>query len=143
MLDLNTGVDFDEVVAAHLVNQELRGTRVPVANALRKLDGVAQDSLADLIGEVSGRGNLDDLLVTPLDRAVTFEQVDSVALGVSEELHLDVTGALEEPLDKDGAVTEGGLGLAHGPLERVLEIRHFADHTHTTTSTTHRSLDDD
>jgi hypothetical protein len=36
------------------------------------------------------------LLVPTLDRAVTLEEVDTVALCVSEELDLDVPGLLEE-----------------------------------------------
>ena len=67
MLDLNTGVDLDEVVPSHLVDQELSGTCVPVSDTLRELDRVSQNGLTDLLREVSGRGDLDDLLMTTLD----------------------------------------------------------------------------
>ena len=46
MLDLNTRVDLNEVVPAHLVDQELCGTSVAIADALRELDRVAEDRLA-------------------------------------------------------------------------------------------------
>ena len=143
MLDLDTGVDLDEIVPAHLVHQELCGTGVPVTDALCQLNGVAQNSLTDLLREVSGGCDLNNLLVTPLHGTVTLKEMDGVALGISKELHLDVTRTLEESLDEDCAVAERRLGLAHGALEGVLEIGHFAYDTHTAASTTHSGLDDD
>ncbi len=83
VLDLNTGVDFNEVVAAHLVYQELGCSSIPVANALRKLDSIGQDGLAHFLREVSGRSDLNDLLVATLNRAVTLEEMDSVSLSIS------------------------------------------------------------
>jgi hypothetical protein len=66
VLDLNTGVDLDEVVAAHLVDQELGRTGIPIVHALRELDRVVQDRLADLLGKMECRRDLDDLLVPAL-----------------------------------------------------------------------------
>ena len=142
VLDLNTRVDLDEVVPAHLVDQELGGTSIPVSDALRELDGIGEDGLADLLGEVSRGCDFDDLLVATLHGAVTLEEVDGVALGVSEELHLNVTRTLEEPLNEDGTVTEGGLSLGNGTLEGGLEIRLLTDDAHTASTTAHRGLDD-
>ena len=79
MLNLNTRVDLDEVVAAHLVDKELGRAGVPVAHALRELDRVSEDRLADLLGEVHRGRDLDDLLVAALHRAVTLKKVDCVA----------------------------------------------------------------
>ena len=67
VLDLNTGVDLDEVMPAHLVNQELSGTCIPVADALRKLDGIGKNTSPDLLREVSGGCYFDNLLVATLD----------------------------------------------------------------------------
>lgn len=66
VLDLDTRVDFNEVMSAHLVNQELRGTGVPVADAPCELNGIAQDTLADFLGKVRSGCDLDDLLMTSL-----------------------------------------------------------------------------
>ena len=143
MLDLNTRVNFDEVMPAHLVNQELSGTGIPVSDALCEFDGIGEDGLADLFGEVSRGCDLDDLLVAALHGTVALEQVDGVALRVREELHLDVPRPLEEPLDEYGAIAEGGLRLRDGALEGSLEVGLFAHDTHTTTTTAHRRLNDD
>jgi hypothetical protein len=158
VLYLDTRVDLDKVVAAELVNEELGGTGVAVVDGLCKLDSVVEDSLADLLVEVSGRSDFDDLLVTPLDGAVTLEQVNDVAFAIGKDLDLDVTRVVEEAcsyqitfspriwirtLDEDGTVAERSLSLRHGTLEALLELGLLADNTHPATATAHGGLDDD
>lgn len=143
VLNLDTGVDLNEVVAVLLVDKELRGTSVAVVNRLGELDGIGQDSVAGLGGKVLGGGNLDDLLVTTLDGAVTLVQVDNVAVVVTKELDLNVLGLVEEALDENGAVAESALGLGGGTLEGLLQGSLIADDTHTTATTAIGSLDDD
>ena len=94
-----------------LVNQELCSSGVPVLDALSEPDGVGKDSITSLNWEVLGGGNLNDLLVTTLDTAVTLVEMDDVALVVTEKLDFNVLGLVEEALDEDGYVTEGRLGL--------------------------------
>ncbi len=53
-----------------------------------------------------GRRLLDDLLVPPLNRAFALEEMNDVALGVGENLELDVAGAVDEPLDVERSVAE-------------------------------------
>ncbi len=111
MLDLDTGVDLNEVVPAHLVDQELSSTSIPIPNALRELDSIGEDGPPNLLWEMSCRGDLYDLLVPPLDGAVTLEQVNSVAKSIREDLDLNMAWAFKETLNEDRAVAEGGLGL--------------------------------
>ena len=51
-----------------------------------------------------------------LDRALALPEVDDVAVGVAQHLDLDVPGLLDELLEEDAVVAEGGLGL--GPAGR-------------------------
>ena len=88
-------------------------------------------------------GDLHDLLVAPLHRAVAFEEVDRVAGAVGEDLDLDVTGMIDEPLDEDGAVAEGGLGFTRGSLEGLGEGVRVAHHPHPAAAAAHGRLDDD
>lgn len=143
VLDLDTGVDLDEVVAVLLVDQELGGTSVAVVDGASQLDGIRQDLVADGGGQVLGRGQLDHLLVTTLDGAVTLEQVDDVALAVTQQLDLDVLGLVEEALDEDGAVSKGALGLGGGTLKGIAQVSLVANNAHTTATTTKGSLDND
>lgn len=162
--DLNTRVDLNEVVAVLLVDEELRSRCVPYhgsvhaverdaccspafpltqSHGLGQLDGVVQHSIAHFARQVLGRRNLNHLLVPALHRAITLVQVDNVAVVITEELNLDVLGAVKETLDEDGAVTEGTLGLRGGTLKGLLEARLIAHDTHATTTTTIGSLDND
>jgi hypothetical protein len=104
--------------------------------------GVA-DGLADRGIEVVGRGDLDDLLMPPLDRAVAFVEVDKVAVAVAEELDLDVLGLADVLLDEDVRDAEGGLGLAAGLIDRGVERLGRLDDPHPAPAAPHRCLDDD
>ena len=143
MLDLDTGIDLNEVVPSHLVDQELGGTSVPVADTLRQLDGVAQDGLADFLGEVGCWCNLNDLLVPALDGTITLKEMDGVSLGISKDLDLDMPGSVEESLDEDSTVAEGGLGFGYSTRKSVREFCLLANNSHATTTSSHSSLDDD
>ncbi len=61
--------------------------------------------------------------MTALDRAVALAEVDAVAGGVEEDLDLHMAGSLEEALEDQPVVAEGGPGLASGGRERVRESR--------------------
>lgn len=143
VFDLDTRVDLNEIVPAHLVDQELGSAGIAVADALREFDGICKNGLTDLFGEVSSRSDFDDLLVTTLYRAVPLEEVNSVSKGVGEQLNFNVAGAFKETLNEHGTIAEGRLGFGHGTLKRGLELRLLPDNAHTTTTTTHSSLDDD
>ena len=93
-----------------------------VADRARRVGADLADPLAQL-GVDRRRGRLlDQLLVAALDRAVALEQVDHVAVGVGEHLHLDVARVGQVALDVDGRVGEELLALARGALEGLLEL---------------------
>jgi hypothetical protein len=142
MLDLNAGVDFDKVMPILLVDKELGRACVAVPDVPGDLDGVGQDGLANLLGKVGGRSDLNNLLVATLDGAVALKQMDTVALTVGEELNFNVPRTLEESLDEHGSIAKGGLGFADGTLKRILELFLVANDTHSSTSSSHSGLDD-
>jgi hypothetical protein len=143
MFDLYPRVDLNEIVPSHLIHQELSSASVPIPNTLGEPDRIVQNGLSDFLRKMRRRRDLHDLLMPPLDRAVTFEQMYCVALPIGEDLHLDVTGAFKETLNKHGAVAESRLGFADCTLKRVLEVGLLAYNPHTASSATHSSLDDD
>jgi hypothetical protein len=61
VLNLNTGVDLDEVMSTLLVDQEFSGTGVPVSDGTCELQSVVEDGLADGLVEVRCWSNFDDL----------------------------------------------------------------------------------
>lgn len=96
VLDLDTGVDLNEVVSAKLVDEELGRTGVTVADATSELEGIAEDSLTDGFVEMRSGSDFDDLLVTTLNGTVTLKEVDTVALSIGEKLDFDVARLVEE-----------------------------------------------
>ena len=143
VLDLDPRVHLDEVVVALGAEQELHGAGVAVADLGREPHRVGAHPLADVGVEVGRRGDLDDLLVPPLDRAVALEEVDHVALGVGEDLHLDVPRVDHGLLDEDGRVAERALGLAHAGVDRVLEVLLLVHLAHAASATAGDGLDEE
>src|SRR5207344_2407802 len=49
---------------------------------------------------------LEHLLVTALDRAIALAELDASTVGIEQDLDLDVTPALDEPLENEPVVPE-------------------------------------
>src|SRR3989454_12722916 len=90
VLDLKTRVHLEEVEVPLRVHEELDGASADVAGRLRDPARGLPHALAQG-GIREGRGAfLDELLMAPLDRALTLAEVDHVIAGVGEHLDLDV-----------------------------------------------------
>ena len=78
---------------------------------------------AGLVGEVRRGALLDQLLVAALGRAVALADPDGVAVGVGDDLHLDVAGpgevALDVALGPPEALERLGLGRLEGARRLV------------------------
>ena len=72
--------------------------------------------------EVRGRGDLDDLLMPALQRAIALEEMDQVAVLVAEQLHFDVAGACDELFEEDVGDAERRAGFALGLVEGLVEL---------------------
>ena len=91
VFDLEPGVHLEEEELALLV-EEFDGARVDVATRLRHLDGGLAHGDPHVVREERCGALLDELLVTSLGRAVALAEPDAVAVGVADDLHLDVPG---------------------------------------------------
>ena len=114
VFDLEPGVHLQEVDLvgpAVLTDEELDGAGPVVADAGGERDGALAEDGAGLGVDAGRRGLLDDLLVATLDRALPLAQVDHVAVGVADDLHLDVASPFDVGLDEHRAVAERRLGL--------------------------------
>lgn len=58
--------------------------------------------------EAGGRGLLDDLLVTALQRTITFEEMSAISELVGENLHLDMARIGDIAFDQNTVVAKGG-----------------------------------
>lgn len=78
-----------------------------------------------------------------LDTALTLEAVVDVAVLVSHDLDLDVAGVGEVLFDQEVVASEGAEGFRLCHLDLVLQCRCFMDDTHTLSSTSSGSLQED
>ena len=127
VLDLNTRVHFDEVERAGMIDDKLDGSRIGVLRFLCESDGGFAKRLAFLKGKVRRRGQFDELLSSPLQRAVAFPEVNDVAVIVGENLRFDVARILNEFLDVDVGIAESDArflgGFAEGAFQLFVVVR--------------------
>ena len=109
--------------------------------------GEPDGGLAELGADLQRQGRrgrlLDELLMPPLERAVAVPAVDDVAVRVGEDLDLDVAGPVDELLEVDAGVLEGGLGLVAGRLEGDGEVGLVAADPHPLAAAAGGRLDQD
>ena len=77
-----------------------------------------------------------------LERAVAVADGQAVAVGVEQDLHLDVAAGLDVGLDEDGAVAEGRRGLGPGTLDLRVEVLEAAYDPHAAPAAARARLDE-
>ena len=142
VFDLDAGVHLDEDVVALLIDQELHGAGTDVTDVLAELHRIGTNLFALLLGDVLGRRNLYNLLVTTLHRAVTLEKVNDVAGRIAQDLNLDVLRINHCPLDVDPRITKGRQGLAGSFRRQVAKFFFVGDKAHTAAATTGHSFNE-
>ena len=111
MLDLEPGIHLEEIESPIGVHDELDRAGGIVADRLCQRDRLAAHLGAERRVDRRRRRLLDDLLVAPLDRAFALAEMDDVAVLVAEHLDFDMARRLDEALDQDAVVAEGGARL--------------------------------
>ena len=148
MLDLQPRVHFHEpdsvgAQAFGRISDELDGARADIVDRLGRLDRRRAELFTGRFVHPRRGGFLDHFLVAALQRAVAFEQMDDVAVGVAEHLHLDMAWALDIFFDQHMRVAKrrGSLALARG--ERVGEVGRVLDLAHPLAPAARDRLDED
>src|SRR5207253_2782376 len=94
VLDLDARIDLDEVEPPGLgVVEELDGAGVVEARRSSHGERGPPDRPTRLVREVGGRRHLDDLLMSALDRAIAFEEMNQAGVPIAQKLDLDMAGA--------------------------------------------------
>ena len=144
VLDLQAGVHLheEEFVRPVRRDDEFDRTCAGVADTAGGVAGGGPDAGPCGLIEQDRRRLLDDLLMPALQRTFAFTEVDDVAVLIGEDLHLDVAGCVDEVLEEQGVVAEGGCRLASGPDQRVGQIVGVLDAVHTLAATAGTRLDE-
>ena len=87
-------------------------------------------------------GFLDHFLVTALERAVAFEQMDDVAVRVAKHLHLNMARALDIFFDQDMGVAERSGSFTLARRERIGKVGSSFDLAHPLAAATCDGLDE-
>src|SRR5699024_4754884 len=142
MLDLDTGVHFDEMELIVFV-QELERAGTAIADALAGSDAQFADVIALLFGDAGGGAFFDYLLIAPLHGAVALAQMNGIAVIVGEYLHFDVARPFQVLLHVYCRVTERAGGLATRQVDGAGQRLVVVHNVHTTAATAADRLDDD
>jgi hypothetical protein len=138
MLDLKTGVQFEEVELVIGVRvQVLDGTSRDVSDQATKADSSALHSLEGRLLGDSDRSLLNNLLMTTLNGTITTEQGDVVTVLISQQLNLQMAGVSSQLHDEDGR-TRNLVGGGIVESDKFLLVLDLSD---TLTTTTFGSLD--
>ena len=143
MLDLDTCVHFHEIKTTLLIQQKFDGADPFIIDALGGLDRHLPHLPAQFFIKDRRWGLLQQFLVTALDAAIAFAQMDRVSLAVADDLELDVPRILDIFLDIDRVVAEIRLGLALRDGQRTDERHVVMTNPHAFASASGRGLDDD
>ena len=141
MLDLESGVDFEEVAGPVGAAQELDGGDVREVGRGRDPHGRVVQPTALGGGEPGCRRLLDELLVTALDRAITFADRDDLSRLVAQDLDLDVARLLDLAFQVERPVAERGHRLRRSAAQGGRKIRSALDPSHPSSPTAGRGLD--
>ena len=125
VLDLKARIDFQKIVAV-AAHDEFDRADPAIVQALAEPHRVGDHPVAQRGGKIGGRGFLDQLLVTPLQRTFTLEQVNHVAVAVAGDLYFDMAPTLDQLFDDQPGIAERVFRLAHGGFDftgETIELR--------------------
>jgi hypothetical protein len=136
VLNLETGVHLHEVEFVSVsVKDELDSSCIGVINGLGSSNGSFTHLLPECRANVTGR-LLNDLLMAALDTAVSLVHVDVVAMLVSENLKLDMSGVLHKLLHNHVVIAECSHGFSLGSLKRIREVSFGLNNAHSFATST-------
>ena len=144
MFHLKPRVHLHEVVGlgSIAVQNEFDGSGAEISNTAGDLArGLAHRGPQLRCQQWRGRF-FDHLLVPPLQTALTLAQVHHVTVGITEDLNLNMPGAGQITLDKQGVVTEDRGGLAPGCDQRIGHLPQIVHHPHALATAARGRLDD-
>ena len=131
MFDLYARVDFDEVKFTVRRDQKFDSTGIDVMDVLHQFQGCVADLLAQFDRQGRSRSRFDDFLVTALDRAVAFKEVDDIAVFVAHDLDFDVFRIDDAFFQINFIAAKSQFGFRFSTVVGIAEIGHAVDHTHT------------
>mmetsp|Transcript_5903 Transcript_5903/g.15018 ORF Transcript_5903/g.15018 Transcript_5903/m.15018 type:complete len:407 (-) Transcript_5903:169-1389(-) len=142
VLHLQPSVHLEEVKVLVGVNEELDGASRLVVDSAREGNRLLAHRSSGLGVQERRWRLLDNLLVPPLDRALSFVQVHIVAMLVTKHLDLNVAGLVDEFLHQEVVISKR-LGLTLRQRVPLLKIAVIPRRSHALATTAMDRLDHD
>ena len=130
MLDLQAGVNLEEIEIEVGVDEKLDGAGVDVAARAGKAHGGIAHFFAELGSDDGGRGLFDHFLVAALHRTFAFAEGDDAAVGVGKDLDFDVARLFKIFFQIEAGVAEGVEGFGGSIAPSGGEVGIAGDHPH-------------
>ena len=112
MLDLQPGVHFQKIEVLVLTDHKLNGARALILDGFGQCNRLRAHRLTGRFGDERRGCLFDDLLMATLNRTFTFVQIDNVAMGVAQDLDLDVPWLQHVLFDEHPIIAKAAQGLA-------------------------------
>ena len=142
MLHLNPGIDLHEVKVSFLIQKKLHRPDIAIVRSLDGFHRHSPDLSTKLVVDDRGWGFLDQLLMPPLDGAVTFPEMNHPALLISQDLHFDMARLQKIAFKIHPVVSKRRFGLGLSGLKGSSQVFGSIHDAHPTTSPTSRGFDD-
>mmetsp|Transcript_14755 Transcript_14755/g.31753 ORF Transcript_14755/g.31753 Transcript_14755/m.31753 type:complete len:478 (+) Transcript_14755:2061-3494(+) len=139
---LNPRIDLDKIRAILSIHQKLNSSCVLVLRCTRQLHRVFVQVSPQLVRQTPSRRHFNHLLMPPLNRTITFPQVNHVPFSVSNNLDFNVSGTFHIPLHKYIPISKRRQRLAGGRFEEGHEILAVAHNAHPLPASSHGRLED-
>lgn len=134
VFDLEASVHLQEMGRA-VRDEELDGPGTPVVGGASGPHGHLPQRRLEFRRESWGGRLLDDLLMAPLERAVTGAERPHGAVRVGHDLHLDMPSTLDVRLDEHLTVPEGTQRLRARGGQLLVQIGQFTYDAHAAPAT--------
>ena len=143
MLNLKPGVHLHEKMLIRIqVEDELHCPGVVVSDSFGSIDSRTADILADEVWYI-GRSFFYNLLMSSLDWAISFKQMDVVSMGIAEDLNFDVPRPRDVLFNKHSIIFEGLQWLSLAGLESFGKVFFLCDNSHAFSSSAWDCFDQD
>ena len=144
MFYLYTRIDFDEVEMLFiLVDEEFNSACIDIIDILHQFDSCFIDLVAQALRKRPCRSHFNDLLMTALDGAVSFEKMNDMAVFITKNLDFDVLRVHDAFFYIDFIITECHLRFGTSAVVRFFQIFHPVDITHAASAAAIDSFDHD
>ena len=119
VLDLQPGIHLQKIKLATGIEQKLYRASAHIIHRPRRLYCGGTHRFAQRRCHDGARGFLYDLLVPPLQRAVTLTQMNHIAMSIGKHLHLDVPRTFNRALQNQVTVAKGTFSLGARQCDRL------------------------